>query len=245
MELFDESTSEEDLWRIFAGEVPSLARDAREELVLRYQGLIDAAAHKLKTSLPTYINFEDLKSYGQLGLLRAVDSYDPARSSFRSFAYTKIYGAIMDELRSQDWAPRGLRRDQRQITAAVKDLQLESPSNAQIGYSLGWHPDRVNSTMKRIVNSSHVQLADRHSAVQAYDTPEVSSSVDSMCQQFVKILISLPEKHCLIIVRKYYLNQTLSAIADDMGLSAVYVRGVHQGVLRRVHSEIKTLAVTA
>src|SRR5215207_5911221 len=243
MRLFDESTTEEDLWRIFSGDDRDRARDAREEIILLYQGLIDAAAHKLKTSLPTYINFEDLKSYGQIGLIRAVDTYDPSRSSFRSFAYTKIYGSIMDELRSQDWAPRGLRRDQRQISAAVKASQSETPSHTQIGDVLNWKADKVNSTMKKISNSSHVQLADRHSAVLASDTPEVSATVDSMCRQFVSILVSLPEKHCLIIVRKYFLNQTLSAIADDMGLSAVYVRGVHQGVLKRVHSEIKTLAV--
>lgn len=237
---------EEHLWKLIfhRDEDEAAARAAREQIIMRYQFLVNAAAHKLKSVLPTYIQKEDLVSYGQIGLMKAVDAYDPAKARFRSFAYTKIYGAMMDELRSQDWAPRGLRRDQREINAARKSLEEENPSSEAISDYLGWTPGRVNSTIKKVENSKHVQLSDRHVAVTATDNPEASAVADDMCRVFVSIIDSLPSKHRLIIVRKYFLNQTLSAIADEMGLSAVVVRSVHQDVLARVHSTVKELAVS-
>ena len=237
---------EEQLWLlVFDRDNPVASEMAREQIILRYQFLVNAAAHKLKTALPTYIQKEDLVSYGQIGLLRAVDAYDPAKAKFRSFAYTKIYGAMMDELRAQDWAPRGLRRDQRTINAARRDLEEDNPSSDTISAHLGWTSDRVNSTIKKVENSKHVLLSDRHSVVSSVDNPESSAVADDMCRVFVTILDSLPVRHLLIIVRKYFLNQTLSSIADEMGLSAVFVRSVHQDVLIRVHSTVKELAVVS
>lgn len=237
---------EEQLWLLVFDKGDQVASDrAREEIILRYQFLVNAAAHKLKTALPTYIQKEDLVSYGQIGLLRAVDAYDPAKAKFRSFAYTKIFGAMMDELRSQDWAPRGLRRDQRTINAARRDLEEENPSSEAISAHLGWNSARVDSTIKKVENSKHVQLSDRHVVVSSVDNPEASAVADDMCRVFVEILDSLPARHLLIIVRKYFLNQTLSSIADEMELSAVFVRSVHQDVLMRVHSTVKELAVVS
>lgn len=237
---------EEQLWLLVFDKDDQVAAElAREEIILRYQFLVNAAAHKLKTGLPTYIQKEDLVSYGQIGLLRAVDAYDPAKAKFRSFAYTKIYGAMMDELRSQDWAPRGLRRDQRTINSARKDLEEDNPTSEAISAHLGWDSKRVNSTIKKVENSKHVQLSDRHVVVSSVDNPEASAVADDMCRVFVEILDSLPKRHLLIIVRKYFLNQTLSSIADEMDLSAVFVRSVHQDVLTRVHSTVKELAVVS
>jgi RNA polymerase sigma factor for flagellar operon FliA len=237
---------EEQLWSMVFDRGDQVASElAREQIILRYQFLVNAAAHKLKTALPTYIQKEDLVSYGQIGLLRAVDAYDPAKAKFRSFAYTKIYGAMMDELRSQDWAPRGLRRDQRTINAARKDLEEDNPSSEAISNHLGWTSNRVDSTIKKVENSKHVQLSDRHVVVSSADNPEASAVADDMCRVFVSILDSLPVRHHLIIVRKYFLNQTLSSIAEEMKLSAVYVRSVHQDVLMRVHATVKELAAVS
>ena len=245
MEKYSE-LDEEQLWSLVFDTDDRVASElAREEIILRYQFLVNAAAHKLKTGLPTYIQKEDLVSYGQIGLLRAVDAYDPAKAKFRSFAYTKIYGAMMDELRSQDWAPRGLRRDQRTINSARKDLEEDNPTSEAISTHLGWNTSRVNSTIKKVENSKHVQLSDRHVVVSSMDNPEASAVADDMCRVFVEILDGLPPRHLLIIVRKYFLNQTLSSIADEMGLSAVFVRSVHQDVLMRVHSTVKELAVVS
>lgn len=236
---------EEQLWSLVFGCDQVAAELAREQIILTYQFLVNAAAHKLKTGLPTYIQKEDLVSYGQIGLLRAVDAYDPAKAKFRSFAYTKIYGAMMDELRSQDWAPRGLRRDQRTINAARRDLEEDNPSSEALSTHLGWASGRVDSTIKKVENSKHVQLSDRHVVVSSVDNPEASAVADDMCRVFVTILDSLPARHLLIIVRKYFLNQTLSSIADEMGLSAVFVRSVHQNILMQVHSTVKELAVVS
>ena len=245
---------EDQLWvLIFHREEDEVAASlAREQIILRYQFLVNAAAHKLKTALPTYIQKEDLVSYGQIGLMKAVDLYDPVKAKFRSFAYTKIYGAMMDELRSQDWAPRGLRRDQRTINAARKMLEEDNPTSEAISEYLlaesggkGWSASKVDSTIKKVENSKHVQLSDRHVVVTSVDNPETSAVAHDMCRVFVSILDSLPVRHLLIIVRKYFLNQTLSAIAEEMNLSAVFVRSVHQEVLMRVHSTLKELVAVS
>jgi RNA polymerase sigma factor for flagellar operon FliA len=131
------------LWDALA--TPEGSQDALQDLARHYQDLVRSIAFNLKLTLPSYINDQDLLSYGQFGLLRAIERYDPEKGPFRRFASVYVRGAIVDELRSQDWAPKGLRREQRKMRQATKRLSDADgdPTLSQIAASLGWEAAKV------------------------------------------------------------------------------------------------------
>jgi RNA polymerase sigma factor for flagellar operon FliA len=85
-------------------------------------------ARSCATKLPNYLNRDDLQSAGVLGFLRAADRYDGEKgASFRSFCAMRIRGAVLDELRKWDWAPRSVHRNYRRITRVTDDLTVIIP----------------------------------------------------------------------------------------------------------------------
>jgi RNA polymerase sigma factor for flagellar operon FliA len=229
LDLFEEG----DLWRAILSRNCDDAQSARHTIILRYQFLIKAAARKLKSTLPSYVLEEDLMSYGQIGLIKAVDTYEPERGAFRGFAYLKIYGAILDELRTQDWAPRGLRREQRMIAEAKREMQVENPTNEALSDQLGWDETKLTATIKKIENSQHRNLDGMEDHLSDHE-PEVLTNAEVLCNIFADTLESLPAEHRLILVRRYFLNQTLSVVAEETQTPLTVVRRVHSEALLKV-----------
>src|SRR3954454_4974279 len=89
---------------------------ARERLVLAYSPLVKYVAGRMASGLPVHVEESDLISYGLLGLISAIERFDPSREiKFETFAITRIKGSIIDELRSLDWVPRSVRAKAREI----------------------------------------------------------------------------------------------------------------------------------
>jgi RNA polymerase sigma factor for flagellar operon FliA len=212
---------------------------ARESLILHYQFLVEAMARKLKTRLPSWINDEDLISYGQIGLIRAVDRYDPTIGPFRSFASTYVHGAIMDELRAQDWAPRGLRRDQQMIHKATLSLKSEEkvPSSSNIAQELGWTDQKFSNTVKKIDNARPTSLEIIHDF---HHEDDIESTVTAhlLCSLFAKMFSDLPEESQLVLARRYYLQETMAAVSENTGLPAAIVREIHAVTISSIYEKI-------
>src|SRR5581483_7512381 len=103
----------EALWRAWSTEKDKRARD---RLVLSYSPMVRYLAVRKARELPAHCELDDLVSHGLLALIEAVDRFDPRKgASFEQYAWTRVAGAIMDELRRQDWAPRSVRRTARAI----------------------------------------------------------------------------------------------------------------------------------
>ena len=94
-------------------------RRTKEKLILEYAPLIKFIAQKIAVRLPSNIEFDDLVSSGVIGLMDAIDKYDPSRDNkFKTYAEFRIRGAILDELRAQDWVPRSVREKAKQLEKA-------------------------------------------------------------------------------------------------------------------------------
>ena len=79
----------------------------RDRLILTYAPLVKYVAGRLGTGLPAHVDEGDLVSYGLLGLMNAIERFDPHRDTkFETYAISRIKGSIIDELRSMDWVPR-------------------------------------------------------------------------------------------------------------------------------------------
>ena len=95
----------EDIWQKYR---ETRDKTLRDRLILNYAPLVKYVAGRLGTSLPAHVDEGDLVSYGLLGLIGAIERYDPEREiKFETYAISRIKGSIIDELRSLDWVPRG------------------------------------------------------------------------------------------------------------------------------------------
>ncbi|MCC7496853.1 MAG: FliA/WhiG family RNA polymerase sigma factor [Bryobacterales bacterium] len=112
----------------------------REALIVEHLGKVRAIAHRIREHLPPHVTLEDLISVGIIGLIQAVDNFDPQLNvKFRTYAEYKIRGAILDSLRGMDWAPRLQRRKAKAIEAAVASAQqrlLRAPTEEEIAAEL-------------------------------------------------------------------------------------------------------------
>ena len=98
----------------------------RDRLILTYAPLVKYVAGRLGSGLPAHVDEGDLVSYGLLGLIGAIERYDPDRDvKFETFAIARIKGAIIDELRALDWVPRSVRARARQIERAIAELEAK------------------------------------------------------------------------------------------------------------------------
>src|SRR5688572_4501580 len=127
-----------ELWRRYKQDKDERAR---ERLVVAYSPLVKFIAGRMASGLPSHVEEADLISYGLLGLIGAIERFDPDREiKFETFAMARIRGAIIDELRSLDWVPRSVRTRARQIERAIAGLEKElhrAPTDEEIAKKLG------------------------------------------------------------------------------------------------------------
>jgi RNA polymerase sigma factor FliA len=113
----------------------------RDELITEYAPLIKKVACKIAVRLPHSVELDDLISSGVLGLMDAIDKFDPSKSTnFKTYAEIRIRGAILDELRSLDWVPRSVRQKLSRLEAAYTSLEQSfgrAPSDEEVAQSLG------------------------------------------------------------------------------------------------------------
>src|SRR3989338_10708249 len=101
-----------------------LTTQQKDKLILQYAPLIKFIAQKIAVRLPANIELDDLISSGVIGLMDAIDKYDPTRDNkFKTYAEFRIRGAILDELRAQDWVPRSIRDKAKQLERAHVRLE--------------------------------------------------------------------------------------------------------------------------
>ena len=102
-------------------------RALRDRLILTYAPLVKFVAGRLGSGLPAHVDEGDLVSYGLLGLIGAIERFDPEREiKFETYAMSRIKGAIIDELRALDWVPRSVRTRARDIERAIGELERSS-----------------------------------------------------------------------------------------------------------------------
>ena len=135
------------LWRTFKRTNDQAIRD---RLILTYAPLVKYVAGRLGSGLPAHVEEGDLVSYGLLGLIGAIERYDPDREiKFETYAIARIKGAIIDELRALDWVPRSVRARARDIERAIAELEKKlhrAPTDEEICERLGISEDELDSS---------------------------------------------------------------------------------------------------
>jgi RNA polymerase sigma factor for flagellar operon FliA len=225
-------TGEADLLSRF---IANRSTELREELVLRYVSLVHFVLGRLGLSQDLGNDYEDLVNQGLLGLIEAVDRYDPQyNTQFSTYATFRIRGKVLDYLRSLDWLSRTARhrtRDIRQAITILTERFQRNPTDAELAQHLGMDIEKVQQAL---VDSSRVLVSldavievDEESETSLYDTLADDNQQDpseivgerDMQSRMVAALKELPEREQTVLSLYYYEELTLKEIGEVLGVS--------------------------
>lgn len=234
-----------------------LSAEERERLVLEHVPLLRHIVGRMALDLPGSIERDDLFGYGMVGLLSAADAFDPLRGlAFSTFAYSRVRGAILDELRRADFLPRGRREKVRALDGVIERLEQKEgqrPSIERIASELGVGEDEVGEILLSAVTASQTSLDDEvvgNSLVALLQNPRSEDPVGSaewneMKDLLVEVLGDLPEPEQSVITLYYAQDLLLREIGEVLGVTESRVSQIHSRALYRLNRalSIKTDAV--
>jgi RNA polymerase sigma factor FliA len=244
-----------DLWRRYKEQGDD---GARERLVVAYSPMVKFVAGRLGAGLPSHVEDADLISYGLVGLIGAIQRFEPERGiKFETFAMTRIRGAIIDELRSLDWVPRSVRSRAREIEQVQAKLEHElqrAPTEAELADKLNMTEEELQSALLEIANSSvyaldelwtvsdssgdQVSLLDTIADEGAADPQEALASTE-VKDRLTEAIGGLPEREQLVVALYYYENLTLREIGEVLGVTESRVSQLHTKAVMRLKSHLQ------
>jgi RNA polymerase sigma factor for flagellar operon FliA len=230
----------------------------RDRLILTYAPLVKYVAGRVGSGLPAHVDEEDLVSYGLLGLMGAIDRFDPSRDiKFETFAIARIKGAIIDELRSLDWVPRSVRSRARDIERAMADLERtlhRAPTDEEIADKLGITEDELDDSLTDISRSSIAALDELWTIsgssggdqVALIDTIEDTAGPDpqgalaqtELREALGEAIARLPEREKLVVTLYYYEELTLREIGEVLGVTESRVSQLHTKAILRLKARL-------
>ena len=228
-------------WKDFL-ETGSLA--AREDLAISYLYLVNYIFGRIAINLPPHIDREDLEHQGALGLLAALDNYDPGKGvKFETYASIRIRGAIIDYLRKQDLLSRPLRKRAAEIESAAEEFakrQGRAPSVTDLAHSMDTTVDEISESLWKSSHSFIISLEKElyededgtsstvgENIAVAMPDPHEEAEKRDLLECMAKAIEDLPEKEKMIISLYYLEELTLKEIGAVLGISESRVCQIH------------------
>jgi RNA polymerase sigma factor FliA len=244
-----------DLWRRYREQAD---QRARERLVVAYSPLVKYVAGRMGSGLPAHVEEADLISYGLVGLISAIERYEPEREiKFETYAIPRIRGAIIDELRALDWVPRSVRARAREIERANVKLEHKfqrAPTDEEIAAELDIKLSEFQESLIQISNSTiaaldelwtvsdssgdQVSLLDTIQDPTSPDPAKVMDATD-LKDRVADAIARLPEREKLVIALYYYENLTLREIGEVLGVTESRISQLHTKAVLRLRSRMQ------
>lgn len=219
-------------------ESPHLLELERDELIRSHLGLVHHLARQMVRSLGGAVELEDLVSYGVVGLISAVDRFEAERGlSFSTFASPRIRGAILDEIRKQDYMPRTLRKKERTLsrTRDLLEHQLNrTPTDQELADCVGiplttlwqWEADVEHGRQVRISSGGTEEDSDTASILSVDLIPDENANRiehtltrEREIEYLRESIMDLKEQERKVLALYYFENLTLGQIAEIIGVS--------------------------
>jgi RNA polymerase sigma factor FliA len=243
------------LWREYA---KSKDQGVRDRLILTYAPLVKYVAGRLGSGLPAHVDENDLVSYGLLGLIGAIERFDPDRDiKFETYAIARIKGSIIDELRAMDWVPRSVRSRARDIERAIAELERKlhrAPTDEEIAEKLGVSTDDLNDSLTEIGRSSIAALdelwtissgggGDQVALIDTIEDTQGPEPQSELAQTELKealgeAIARLPEREKLVVTLYYYEELTLREIGEVLGVTESRVSQLHTKAILRLKARL-------
>jgi RNA polymerase sigma factor for flagellar operon FliA len=221
-------------------EVPATVK---EQIVLEHAPLIRYIVNRIAVRLPSHIDLDDLHNTGVIGLMDAIEKYDPEKNcKFKTYAEFRIKGAILDQLRSLDWVPRSVRQKGRRLERAYGEVEQRlgrSASEEEVADSLGLQIDKfhelLNADGERTGSYADI-VEDVHS-----ENPFSALKQQETRRVIAETISSLPEKERLVLSLYYYEDLNMKEIGSILGITESRVCQIHTKAVGRLRSKLKSL----
>lgn len=227
----------------------------REELIREYTPLIKFIAQKIAVRLPSNIELDDLISSGVIGLMDAIEKYDPTRDNkFKTYAEFRIRGAILDELRAQDWVPRSVRDKAKLLDKTVADLEAATGKQAtdeEIASKLNMTLDEFFELVNQVRPVSVLSIdeiasfsnVDKKSLMSLLEDVKVANPYIQLNLKSVKDVITgaieeLPERQRLVLSLYYYEDLNLKEIGKVLRVTESRVSQLHAQAISRLRQKL-------
>jgi RNA polymerase sigma factor FliA len=244
-----------ELWREYRRTEDPRVRD---RLVLTFAPMVKYIVYRKVREMPARCDVDDFISCGLEALIRSIDRYDPEKgATLEQFAWTRIHGAVLDELRRHDWAPRSLRRWDRELSKARDQfvgLYGRKPSREELASAMGVTTDELLRRQDELARAQIGSLnavvhSDDDAAIERIDTlaaddrdsdPESSVMALAAKERFRKAFDLLPPRERKIAVLLYVYNLTLREIGEILGVTESRVCQLHAQILKTLRTQLKS-----
>ena len=230
----------------------------RDQLILDYAPLIRFVAQRIASRLPSNIDIDDLISAGVIGLMDAIEKYDPSRDNkFKTYAEFRIRGAILDELRSQDWVPRSVRDKAKKIEKTFASLEqkfgrpaTDKEVSAELGISMEEYYELIAKvkavTLLSVDELTVPQQHDKKNLLDFLETSNTRNPFSHLKSKGLRSLLmanieDLPEKQKLVLSLYYYEDLNLKEIGKILEVTESRVSQLHTQAVEKLRSKLKNV----
>ena len=228
---------------------------ARNRLILAYSPIVKYAAGRMASRMPAHVEIADLISYGMVGLIQAVERFEPERGiKFEAYAGTRIRGAIFDELRSLDWVPRSVRGEAREIEKATVELSTRlhrMPTDAELAAQMSMEPEELDASLQRVGDARMVALDQPWDVSESdgfettlletlpdRDAVDPAASVDAaeLRERIADAIGHLPERERTVLGLRYHQDLRFSEIGEILGVTESRISQIHAKAVLQIRA---------
>ena len=248
-------TTNNSLLKKYKEEPTKLTSQQKDKLIMEYAPLIKFIAQKIAIRLPSNIELDDLISSGVIGLMDAIEKYDPTRDNkFKTYAEFRIRGAILDELRAQDWVPRSVRDKAKLLDRTMANLESDlgrAPTDEETAGKLGLSMDEFYSMVNQvrpvsvlsIDESASFSSVDKKSLLNLlegckFDNPFNQLNLKSVKSIVTRSIEDLPERQRLVLSLYYYEDLNLKEIGKVLRVTESRVSQLHAQAVSRLRAKL-------
>lgn len=228
----------------------------RNQLISAYTPLVKSIVFRKVRELPSHCEFEDFFSCGLEAMMSSLDRYDPHRgATLEQFIWTRVHGAVLDELRNLDWAPRWLRHWERELSKARTqffDAHHRHPTTCELSQALGLSPDKLARIEAEIASSditslngvvagdgATVEHLDNVRCTDGHCDPEQVTARQEAYDKLREALEGLSERERKVAVLMYVQGLKLREIGDILGVSESRVCQMHTSLTRTLRAALQ------
>ncbi len=225
---------------------------SQDDLITNNITLVKRIAHHLSARLPDSVELDDLMQAGMIGLLEAAGNFDASRgASFDTYAGIRIRGAMLDEVRKQDWTPRSVYRKQREVSEMIRKIESETGTRAdarQVAEGLGISLENYYEILSDTAGCRLFSL-DETMDESAYGrelpssttaTPDQELHHSQQRQEIADAILKLPEREQLVLSLYYERELNLKEIGEVLGVSESRVCQIHSQAALRLRAMVST-----
>jgi len=231
---------------------------AKDLILGEYAGLIKQTALRVAIGLPGHVDVGDLVGAGAFGLIRAVESFDPAREvKFETYASHKIRGAILDELRAMDWVPRSVRQKARDLQRTYADLSLRlgrMPYDDEVADHMSLSISQFEELLNEVAPLTVLSLDEQEtlggegpSLSEMIADPQAVDALERLDEKerrgiLREAIAGLPEKERLVVSLYHYEELNFKEIGSVMGVTESRVCQIHSKAMLKLRARMRMKA---